>query len=273
MTTVGKRTPRISRRRFGTSVVEDVFDGGDDGFGLGEDDVFELGLVGAERVHGGDALYGGVELVEKLFADAGGDFGAVAEAAHVFEGNDDARIFAEGRGGRFPVVGRERAEIDDFDRDAFALELRGGDLGAVDNGAVGDDADVSAFFDESRFAERNGVVGSGIFGAVVGLAIKMFVLEEHHRIVAANRGAQHSRDVERGRWHDDAQAGAMRKDRFAALAVIDAAAREVAADRNANDGGCFEVSVGTPARDAEVVAKLHHRRPNVVEELNFGDGL
>src|ERR1700722_15671562 len=99
-------------------IVEDVFDGGDDGFGLGEDDVFELGLVGAEGVHGGDALYGGVELVEKLFADAGGDFGAVAEAAHVFVGNDDAMIFADGRGDRVPVVGSQRAEVDDFDGDA-----------------------------------------------------------------------------------------------------------------------------------------------------------
>src|SRR5580704_16160378 len=255
------------------SIVEDVFDGGDDSFGLGEDDVFELRLVGAEGVHGGDALDWGVELGEELFADAGCDFGAVAEAAHVFVGDNDTMIFAHGRGDGFPVIGRERSEINDLDGYAFALELRGGDLGAVDNGAVGDDADVSAFFDESRFAERNGVVGSGIFGAVIGLAIKMFVLEEHHRIVAANRGAQHAGDVERGRWHDDAQAGAMRKDRFAALAVIDAAAREVAADRNANDGGCFEVSVGTPARDAEFVAKLHHRGPDVVEELNFGDGL
>src|SRR5580704_10151014 len=87
------------------SVVEDVFDGGDDSFGLGEDDVFELRLVGAEGVHGGDALNRGVEFGEQLFADAGGDFGAVAEAAHVFVGNDDAVILADGRLDCFPVVG------------------------------------------------------------------------------------------------------------------------------------------------------------------------
>src|SRR5579863_862502 len=89
-----------------TSVVDDVLYRGNDGFGLREDDVLQLGLVGAKCVHGGDALYRSVEVVEKLFADAGGDFGAVAEAAHVFVSNDDAVILADGRGDRFPIVGR-----------------------------------------------------------------------------------------------------------------------------------------------------------------------
>ncbi len=59
-------------------------------FGLGEDGVFEHGLVGDEGVHGGDAADGGVEVVEELFADAGGDLGAVAPAEHVLVGDDDA---------------------------------------------------------------------------------------------------------------------------------------------------------------------------------------
>src|ERR1700722_1926991 len=100
----------------------------------------------------------------------------------------------------------------------------------------------------------------------------MFVLEEHHRIVAANCGAQHARDIERSRRHHDAQARAVREDRFAALAVIPAAAGEIAADRDTNHRGRFEVAVGAPARDAEFIAKLHHRGPDIVEELNFRDG-
>ena len=113
----------------------------------------------------------------------------------------------------------------------------GGDFGAMHDGAVGDDADVGAFAHDARFAERNGEIRAGIFGAVVGLAVEMLVLEEHHRIVAANGGAQQAGDVERGGRHDHAQAGTMREDRFAALAVIDAAAGEIAADGNANHRG------------------------------------
>ena len=229
-------------------VLEELLDCGGQVLGLGQDYVFELGLVGAERVHGGDALYRGVELVKELLADAGGDFRAVAAAEHVFVGDDDAMIFADGGGDRFPIVGRERAKVDDFDGDAFALELRGSDFGAMHDGAVGDDADVGAFFDEAGFAERDGVIGTGIFGAIVRLAVEMFVLEEHHRVVAADRGAQQAGNVERGGGHDDAQARAMREDRFAALAVIDAAAGEIAADGDANHRGAFEVAVGAPAR-------------------------
>ena len=199
--------------------------------GLGEDDVFEFGLVGAESVHGGDALDRGVEFVEKFVGDAGGDFGAVAPAEHVFVGDDNAMGFFDGRGDGFPVVGRKRAQVDDFDGDAFAVELRGGDFGAVDERAVGDDADVGAFGDEAGFAEGNGVIGAGIFGAVVGLAIEMLVLEKHYGIVAADGGAQQAGDVERGGWHDDAQAGTVSEDGFAALAVINRAAGEIAADR------------------------------------------
>src|SRR5260370_33347737 len=65
----------------------------------------------------------------------------------------------------------------------------------------------------------------------------------------------------------------MRENRFAALAVIDRAAGEVTADGYAQDDGAFEFAVGAPAHDAEFIADLHHRGPDVVEELNFGDGL
>src|SRR5579859_1151657 len=65
----------------------------------------------------------------------------------------------------------------------------------------------------------------------------------------------------------------MRKNRFAALAVIDRAAGQVAADRYAQNGRRLKGTVRTPTHDAQLVANLHHRGPDVVEELNFGDGL
>src|SRR5208282_145311 len=65
----------------------------------------------------------------------------------------------------------------------------------------------------------------------------------------------------------------MRENRFAALAMIDGAAGEIAANRNAQDSRTLEDTVRAPAHDAQLVADLHHRGPDVVEELNFRDGL
>src|SRR6266851_6354604 len=241
--------------------------------GLRKDNIFELGLIGAEVSHGSVGLDGGVELLEKLVGNARGDFRAETPAQHVFVGDDDAMILADGGGDGVPIVGRERAEIDDFNGDAFALELRGGDFGTMHDGAEGDDADFAAFFDDVRFAEGNSVVGSGIFGAIVGLAIEVLVLEEHHRIIAADGSAEQPGDIERRGGHDDAKAGAVREDRFTALAVVDAAAGEVAANRYAQHRGGFEIAIGAPAQDAQLVANLHHRGPDVTEDLDFGDGL
>ena len=107
---------------------------------LREDHVFQFRLVGAESVHGSDALYGGVEFFEEFVGDAGGDFGAVAPAQHIFVGHDDAMRFADRCGDGFPIVGRERTQVDDFDGDAFAKQLGGGYFGAMNERAIGDDA-------------------------------------------------------------------------------------------------------------------------------------
>ena len=95
---------------------------------------------------------------------------------------------------------------------------------AMHHGAVGDDADVGAFAHHARLAKRNREIRARILGAIVGLAVEMLVLEEQHRIIAANGRAQQAANIERRRRHHHAQAGNMREDDFAALAVIDRAA-------------------------------------------------
>ncbi len=117
-------------------------DGVGDGVGLRKDCVFELGLVGAEGVGSGNTFNGRVQLIEKFLSDTRGDFGAVAPTEHVFVSNDDAMGFADSGSDGFPIVRRERAQIDNFDGDAFTLESSGGDFGAVDDGAKRNDADL-----------------------------------------------------------------------------------------------------------------------------------
>src|SRR5438445_191958 len=85
--------------------------------------------------------------------------------------------------------------------------------------------------------------------------------------------AQKAGYIEGGGIHHHAAAWTVRADRFAALSMIDAAAGEVAADRHAKNHRRFEGAVRTPAHHAKLVANLHHGRPDVVEELNFGNGL
>src|ERR1700686_4128164 len=55
--------------------------------------------------------------------------------------------------------------------------------------------------------------------------------------------------------------------------MINRAASKVAADGNANHHRAGESIVGAPAYYAELVANLHHRGPNVIEELNLDNGL
>src|SRR4051812_25880260 len=65
----------------------------------------------------------------------------------------------------------------------------------------------------------------------------------------------------------------MRKDRFTTLRVIDRTARQVSADRNAHYGRARKIVVRAPPNQRQFVAKLLHRRPDVIEELYLNDGL
>lgn len=171
------------------SVGFEFGDGAEYVFGLGEDVVFELGGVGDEGVEGGDAADGCVEVFEQFVADARGDLRAEAVRARVFVGDDDAARFLDRCHNRFPVVGRERAEVYDFDAGALRFGLLGGDDGALDERAVGDDREVCAFAHGLGLAEGDEKVVGRILRFVVRLSVEMFVFEEEHGIVRADRRA------------------------------------------------------------------------------------
>src|SRR5260370_38973812 len=95
----------------------------------------------------------------------------------------------------FPVVRRQRTQIDNFHGSAFAFELCSRNLGSMDHRAVSNDAQVAALFHQAGLAERNRKIGPGIFRAIVWLTIKMLVLEEHDRVVAA-RSEEHTSELQ-----------------------------------------------------------------------------
>src|SRR6185437_9220447 len=63
-----------------------------------------------------------------------------------------------------------------------------------------------------------------------------------------------------------------REDAFAGLRVVDGASGKIAADGHANDSGRGPGSAGAPAHQRQLVTKLVHGGPDVVEELDFHHG-
>ena len=106
-----------------------------------------------------------------------------------------------------------------------------------------------------------------------GLPVEVLVLAEQHRVVAADRRAQQPGRVLRVRREDDADARRVREDRDARLAVIRRAAAQVAADRHADHHRARPVVARPVAHHRQLVANLHERRPDVVEELDLDDRL
>ena len=149
-------------------------------------------------------------------------------------------------------------------------ELLRGLLRAVHRRAPRDDGDAVAAAHVGAAPERQHPVLGRHRVAVVALAVEVLVLEEQHRVLAAERGAQQPRRVARARRERDQEPGDVGEDRLAALAVPDRAALEVAADRDAHDHRARERAVRAPARGRGLRLDLVHRRPHVVEELDLG---
>src|SRR5437762_4484957 len=240
---------------------------------LREDGLLEVGGVRDRRAERADAAHGRVEVLEQLAGDSGGELGA--EAAHhlILVRDDDAARTRDERGNRVPVVGHDRAQIEHRDADVILLRLLRRQERSLHERAPRDDEHMVAVAPQARLAERDHEVAAWVLALVVGLAVEMFVLEEEHRIVAADRRAQQARGIDGRRRIHDADAGAVREDALARLAVIRAAAAQVAADRHADHDGRRPVVARSVAHHRQLVANLHHRRPDVVEELNLDDRL
>ena len=100
------------------------------------------------------------------------------------------------RGGdRVPVERHDRAQVDDLDADAVLLRLLRREQRTLDQRAPGQHDDIGAFAADGGLAERHHVVGARVHALVVGLPVEVLVLEEQHRIVAADRRAQQAGGV------------------------------------------------------------------------------
>ena len=95
------------------------------------------------------------------------------------------------------------------------------------------------------------------------------MLEEEHRIVATDRGAEEAVGVERGRGTDHPKPGNRGEHRGTGLRMVRRAAFEIPAVRHPHHHRRAEGVVRAPPQRRQLVPELHVGRPDVVEELDL----
>src|SRR6266853_2019257 len=151
----------------------------------------------------------------------------------------------------------------------LAFEFLRGLQSARNHGSIGDHGEIVPRLHDLRFSEWHHEIGAGIWRASVRFTVETLMFEKQYWVIAANSGAQQARRIERVRREDHAQSGSMSKDALAALRVVNGAARQIPANRNADHQRRRECIIRAPADGREFVAQLHHRGPDIVKELNL----
>jgi hypothetical protein len=155
--------------------------------------------------------------------------------------------------------------------------LLGGDLGRVEAAfhqrPARHDREIRAFPDDPGLAERDHVLRSRVASFVVDLPVQMLVLEEDHGILAPDRRAEQAVGVLGGSGHDDTETRCVCKEGLTGLGVIGPASLQVSTVGNAHDDGRRERAIRAVPHHGQLVADLHHRGPDIVEELDLDDGL
>src|SRR5215208_596709 len=192
----------------------------------------------------GDAAHGRVEVLEGLRGDRRRDLGAEATGERVLVEDERLRRLLDGAQHGILVPRGQRAEIEDLDRNTFALELLRGLVGCVDHRPPGDQRDVVTFAVRPCLAEGNRV--ALVRHLVLDAPVKVLVLEVENRVRIVDRLDEEPLRVRRRGRADDLEPGNVREARLRVLRV-EGHAREAAAGRE-------------PHRD-------RHRRPRAVALL------
>src|SRR5262245_56774972 len=259
----------LRSRRAPRSISGGIADGLQDIGRLRQDRFLEIGVVRHRRAARADAPDGRIQVLEELAGYPRSDLATKAAHQLILVRDHDTVRPLHLRGDGFPVVGHDRPKVQDGGADMILLGLLCREQRPLHEGAPRDDEHVIAFPSQARAAERNHEVFARVFALVVGLPVQVLVLEEQHRVVAPDGGPQEAGCIDRGRRIHNPDARAVREDAFARLAVIRAAAAEIAADRHADD---HRARPGVPRsipHHGHLVANLHHGGPDVVEELDL----
>src|SRR4029077_7472154 len=165
----------------------------------------------------------------------------------------------------FAVEGRDGAQVEDFEIESVFFQNFGSLQGGVDHGGVSNDAEVAAFADDVRFADRDDVIFRGDFA--FDAAVEIFVLEENAGIVVTDGsfdqafgviGCCRANDFE-ARIVDEPHLGILRVER----AAVDVSAAGPAQDE-------WRWRAPEVVRFRDHVADLVEGAADEVHELKFG---
>ena len=206
-----------------------------------------------------------VEVEERLVGDHRGDLRAEAAGAQILVDDQAAAGAADAVQHHLAVPRIERAQVDDVGADA----LRRG-LAARHHRAPGDDGDCIALAGLLRPAERQHIIVARPRPPRPGIVEHRAMLEEHHRVVAAQRAREAARPHPR-RWTaprpSSRDCGRTRTSLVMAVPRV-AAFEEAAGHAQHHRRG--EAVVGAPAHRPAIVDLLG-RRLGIFAELDFRD--
>src|SRR6266851_1619916 len=143
-----------------------------------------------------------VEVVEAPLLHARCDLGGHSVSRPAFLDHDAPARLAHRVHDRRPVDGTDRAQVDHLRVDVLLFQLLRRLVGQHGHPRDADDRDIRAGAAQRRLAQRRGVVAGRHVPFDVVEAQR---LEEHHRVVGADRRLEHSLRVLRSRRRDDEQ--------------------------------------------------------------------
>ncbi len=219
-------------------------------------------MMRARNVGHGDARDRRIEIEERLVGDDRGNLRAETAGAQILMDDQAAPRAADAFQHHLAVPRHQRAQVDDIGADALRRRLA-----ARNHRAPGDDGDLVALAGLPGLAERQDEFVARPRPPRPAVVEHRAMLEEDHRIVAAQRRAQQpDRILGIGR-HRHLPAGIVDELHFVGLAVPGIAAFEEAA-RDAQHHRRREAVGGAPAHRPAIVDLLG-RRLGIFAELDF----
>src|SRR3989440_1296183 len=139
-----KPSPRSGRRKVWSAIGEGDVDGFENPI-----DIRKVELLVARRrirrIHSTDAGHRGLQQVEAVVADPGGDFTAKPTEDRRLVNHDRAMRLLQRRQDGWHVEGGEAAQVDDLERDVLLFGSRGRIQREADGRPIGDDRGTGSF--------------------------------------------------------------------------------------------------------------------------------
>lgn len=169
----------------------------------------------------------GLEPGKRAFLNSSRDLGTHTRIHHTLMHNDRATRLLDTGKHHVAVPRVNGSEIDKLDA-ATEVSFRGGNGGAagVERGAVGDDGEVGAGFEDFGGVEGEGV--GAYWDLFDGGAVEDFGLHEDGGVWGGDGGEEEAFGLDGGAGDDDAETGGVGEEGFGGLGVVERAVSDTA---------------------------------------------